>query len=143
MSSDINAERAGSVPAEEYGLADGSTTRLSAAFAVVPMYGPRGWRSRNADRFPFVSDAALRWVVDEHRQHFLNCGAVVMLTGRVCAVLPKFEAALLEVGSLTWGGRLRALDQREKVLAHAVDGLECDDADRQTVHALRSELRVT
>jgi hypothetical protein len=66
---------------------------------VMPLYGPNGWRSKTRDKFPFSSDSGLRWFVDENRAELINRRAITMITGRVCAVLPEFEIAVIDIGN--------------------------------------------
>jgi hypothetical protein len=66
---------------------------------MVPLYGAHGWRVKNAHRFPFASDGGLRWFVDENRAELIHRRALAMVTGRICAVLPAFEIAVVDIGA--------------------------------------------
>jgi hypothetical protein len=65
----------------------------------MALYGPNGWRSKNREKFPFSSDRGLRWFVDENRAELINRRAIIRITGRICAVLPEFEIAMIDIGN--------------------------------------------
>ena len=83
---------------------------------VLPLYGPRGWRVRSRDKFPFRTDAALRWFVAEHRSELMARRVLVLLAGRLCGLMPGFELAVIEIGICEWGGRVGESDARDSRL---------------------------
>ena len=76
-----HAERAGPEPAED--------TTVSPTILAIPLYGAGGYRARNSHLF--VSDASLRWAVDQHRAELVAAGAIGLVAGRMVAFLPRFE----------------------------------------------------
>jgi hypothetical protein len=99
-----HAERAGSEPAED--------TTVSPTILAIPLYGAGGYRARNAHLF--VSDASLRWAVDQHRAELVAAGAIGLVAGRMVAFLPRFDEMMVKFAR-------EALDFRLTARQHAVD----------------------
>lgn len=79
------AERAGTERAED--------SKQPAAIQAIPLYGSKSWRELNAHLYP--SDASLRWAVDRRRVELIDMGALGMFGGRLFAMLPTFNDAML------------------------------------------------
>lgn len=99
-----HAERAGPEPAEN--------TTVSPTFLAIPLYGASGYRARNSHLF--VSDASLRWAVDQHRAELVAAGAIGLVAGRMVAFLPRFDEMMVKFAREALGFRLTARQ-------HAVD----------------------
>ena len=82
----IGTERAGTLRAED-------SRHAAAAIHAIPLYGQKSWRELNAHLYP--SDASLRWAVDQRRDELITAGAVAMFGGRLFALLPAFDEAML------------------------------------------------
>lgn len=93
-----HAERAGSEPAEDIAV--------SPTILAIPLYGVSGYRARNAHLF--VSDASLRWAVDQHRAELVAAGAIGLLAGRMVAFLPRFDELMTKFAREAVGFRLTA-----------------------------------
>lgn len=71
----------------------GDSQRAAASIHAIPLYGPKSWRELNAHLYP--SDASLRWAVDQRRDELIAAGAVGLFGGRLFAMLPSFNEAML------------------------------------------------
>jgi hypothetical protein len=108
-----HAERAGSEPAED--------TTVSPTILAIPLYGAGGYRARNAHLF--VSDASLRWAVDQHRAELVAAGAIGLVAGRMVAFLPCFDEMMVTFAREALGFRLHARQQAVDAAVEAAAAL--------------------
>jgi hypothetical protein len=105
------AERAATAPAED--------PSGVATLRAMPLYGAGGWREQN--QHLFSSDASLRWLVAQHRLELERSGALAIFAGRVCGVMPVFNAIMLRIAQEAAGYQT---DARRRALAAAVAGVD-------------------
>jgi hypothetical protein len=94
---------------------------------AVPLYGVDSWRERNSHLF--ISDRALRYIVDQNRRALVEAGALVVIGGRYAAVLPAFDQMILEIASQAAGERIEG--RRRAIEAAFATAFETDPADVQ------------
>lgn len=89
--------------------ADSDRPEPKPSIKALQLYGPGGWRAKNPHLY--ASDASLRWVVDQHRERLTKAGALGMFAGRLTALLPQFDEAMVDIAreSLTFRQRDRQL----------------------------------
>jgi hypothetical protein len=102
-----DAERAGAAPAED--------NTAGPTILAIPLYGDNGYRARNMHLF--VSDASLRWTVDQHRAELIDAGAIGLVAGRMVAFLPRFDEMIVKFAREALGYRIEA---RQRALNAAV-----------------------
>jgi hypothetical protein len=83
-----NAERAGTEPAEG--------TSKPPTIIALQIFGPNGWRERNAQLYQ--SDASARWCINQHRAELIEANAMILVAGRLVALLPKFDELMVQFG---------------------------------------------
>lgn len=102
-----HAERGGFEPADD--------TTVSPTILAIPLYGASGYRARNSHLF--VSDASLRWAVDQHRTELVAAGAIGLVAGRMVAFLPRFDEMMAKFAREALGYRL---DARQRAVEGAI-----------------------
>lgn len=105
-----HAERAGPEPVED--------TTVSPTISAIPLYGASGYRARNSHLF--ISDASLRWQVDQRRAELVAAGAIGLVAGRMVAFLPRFDEMIVKFAREAVGSRL---EERHRVLDAAISAV--------------------
>lgn len=117
------------------GLA-GEAGAPSITLRPVVLYGAKGWRTTPVGT-GFGSDASLRWFVGRNFSRLTAAGALVMLSGRWCALEPNFSALVIAIGREQARLQAACAADRSQAIVEAEWRRRQDD---QQVAALAAEL---